>query len=88
MAGGHHLVVAYRDAPAYAEGRARFEAYAQTVLQAHLRRGLAVRAPVPKPPGRLMKTIDRVADVVEFFSMDPSGEDGFVPPRYCWPPSA
>ena len=35
MAGGHHVVVAYRDGPEYAEGRARFEAYAQIELRAH-----------------------------------------------------
>ena len=87
MAGGHHIVVAYRDAPAYAEGRARFEAYAEGELRAHLRRGLNLRARVPKPQNRLMKTIDRVGDVVEFFSGEMGAEDGFVPPRYCWPPA-
>ena len=87
MAGGHHVVVAYRDAPAYVAGRARFEAYAEGELRAHLRRGLNLRAQVPKPPNRLMKTIDRVGDVVEFFSGEMGTEDGFVPPRYCWPPA-
>ena len=86
MAGGHHLVVAYRDRPQYVEGRARFDAYAEGELQAHLRRQLGLRAPVPKPPSKLMRTIDRVGDVVEFFSGDPTAEDNFVPPRYCWPP--
>lgn len=86
MAGGHHLVIAYRDRPEYAEGRARFDAYAETVLQAHLRRTLGIRAQVPKPPSRLAKTVDRVGDVVDFFQGDPSPEDNFAPPRYCWPP--
>jgi hypothetical protein len=86
MAGGHHLVVAYRDAPAYAEGRRRFDAYAEGELEVHLRRGLNLRAAVPKPTGKLMKTVDRVADVVDFFTGDMGTEDGFVPPRYCWPP--
>jgi hypothetical protein len=86
MAGGHHIVFAYRDAPAYAEGRARFEAYAEGELRAHLRRGLNLRVAVPKPPNRLMRTIDRVGDVVEFFSGDMGQEDSFVAPRYCWPP--
>ena len=45
MAGGHHVVVAYRDRPEYAEGRARFDAYAETELQAYLRRGVDLRAP-------------------------------------------
>ena len=86
MAGGHHVVVAYRDRPEYAEGRARFDAYAEDELQARLRQMLGVRAPVPKPPGKLSKTIDRVGDVVEFFTMDPTGDHDPVPPRYCWPP--
>jgi hypothetical protein len=80
MAGGHHLVVAYRDRPGYAEGRARFDAYAEQELRAFLRRGLGLRAPVPKPPGRLERTVDRVADVAEFFTMDPT-TDGQPPDR-------
>jgi len=86
MAGGHHIVVAYRDQPSYVEGRARFEAYAEGELHAHLRRGLGLREPVPKPAGRLQRTVERVGDVVEFFSGESGMEDGFVPPRYCWPP--
>jgi hypothetical protein len=86
MAGGHHLVIVYRDTPAYAEGRARFDAYAEGELHAHLRRGLNLRVAVPKPQGRLMRTIDRVGDVVEFFSGDMGADDGWIPPRYCWPP--
>ncbi|HMJ03853.1 MAG TPA: hypothetical protein VK506_12985 [Conexibacter sp.] len=86
MAGGHHVVVAYRDRPAYADGRARFDAYAETELKAHLRRGLDLRLPVPKPSGRLARTLDRVADVADFVTGDMGVEDGFVAPRYCWPP--
>ena len=34
-----------------------------------------------------MRTIDRVGDVVDFFSDDGGTENGvFVAPRYCWPP--
>ena len=80
MAGGHHVVIAYRDRPEYAEGRARFDAYAERELGAFLRRALNLRAPVPKPPGRLERTVDRVADVAEFFTMDPS-TDGTPPDR-------
>ena len=86
MAGGHHIVVVYRDKPEYLVGRARFDAYAETELQVHLRRSLGLRAPIPKPPNRLMRTIDRVGDVVDFFSDDGGTENGFVAPRYCWPP--
>ncbi|MET0683677.1 MAG: hypothetical protein ABW060_00090 [Solirubrobacteraceae bacterium] len=75
MAGGHHVVVAYRDRPEYAQGRARFDAYAERELCAFLRRALNLRAPVPRPPGRLERTVDRVADVAEFFTMDPSTDD-------------
>ena len=75
MAGGHHIVIAYRDRPEYAEGRARFDAYAEQELRAFLRRGLGLRAPVPKPPGRLERTVERVADVAEFVTMDPSTDD-------------
>ena len=87
LAGGQHVVVAYRDDPGYAEGRERFDAYMQEVLRAELRRNLALREPVPKPDGRLMKAIDRTADVVEFFTAEPGADDFFEPPRYCWPPS-
>jgi hypothetical protein len=86
MAGGHHIVVVYRDAPAYVEGRARFDAYAEGELEAHLRRGLNLRVAVPKPPSKLWRTVDRVADVVDFFTGDMGAEESFVPPRYCWPP--
>jgi hypothetical protein len=34
-----------------------------------------------------MKTVDRVADVVDFFTGDMGTEDGFAAPRYCWPPA-
>ena len=75
MAGGHHIVFAYRDRPEYAEGRARSTPTPSSELCAFLRRGLGLRAPVPKPPGRLERTVDRVADVSEFFTMDPSTDD-------------
>ncbi len=86
MAGGHHIVVAYRDHPRYVEGRARFDVYAERELQAHLRRNLGLRPPVPRPPNRLERTLERVGDVYEFFAMEPGYVDDFVAPRYCWPP--
>ena len=86
MAGGHHIVVVYRDAPAYAEGRARFDAYADDELHARLRAGLNLRVAVPKPPNKLVRTIDRVGDVVDFFTGEMGAEENFVAPRYCWPP--
>ena len=60
-----------------------------------LRRGRAQGAPAarPEPPrrgaqpqSRLLRTIDRVADVAEFLSGEMGQEETFVPPRYCWPP--
>ncbi len=53
----------------------RFDAYAEQELRAFLRRGLALRAPVPEPTGRLERAFDRVADVAEFFTMEPSSDD-------------
>ena len=50
MAGGHHIVVVYRDQLEYLEGRARFDAYAATELQVHLRsRPRAARADPEAP---------------------------------------
>ncbi len=44
--GAEHVVVTYRDSPDYAEGRARWAAYQQEVLLAHLERQTHVRLPV------------------------------------------
>ncbi len=87
MAGGHHVVVVYRDRPVYVEGRARWDAYSAEVLQADLRRKLGLRAPVPKPTGRLERTVNAVGEVYEFFSGEPGHESYEFRPRYCWPPS-
>jgi hypothetical protein len=43
----HHIAIAYRDTPAYVEARARFDAYAQGELKAHLRRGLTSASRCP-----------------------------------------
>jgi hypothetical protein len=87
MAGGHHVVVAYRDRPAYADGRERFDTYAQRELKARLRSGLGLRRPVPKQQHRLLRTAERIADAIDLVVGDGGGtEDGFTPPRYCWPP--
>lgn len=86
MHGGDHIVVTYRDSPAYAEGRERWAAYQANVLQADLARQIHPRAPVPKPESGLARTIDRIGDVVSVFDTDVMTEDGFVAPRYCWPP--
>lgn len=86
MAGGHQLVIAYRDTPAYADGRARFDAYAATELYADLRLRLGLRPPVPKPAHGALRAFDRIADAVNLLAGETGAEDGFVAPRYCWPP--
>ena len=62
------------------------EAYARDVLQANIQSMLNLRPPIPRPAGRLARTIDFAGDVALFFSMEPGVEDNFFPPRYCWPP--
>jgi hypothetical protein len=87
MHGGVHIVLAYRDAPEYAEGRRRWSAYEADVLEADLRREIAERQPVPAGPGRAERTLDRVTDVVSLFDGDVYPTDAFLAPRYCWPPA-
>lgn len=87
MAGGHRIVVTYRDRPAYAAGRERFEAYSREVLFAHLDRMLNLRPPVPKPTGKLARAVDFADEVRLFFSDDAGTDNEIFPPRYCWPPT-
>ncbi len=86
LAGGTQVVIAYRDGPAYAEGRERWAAYCAEVLQVDLGREVQVRAPVPKPTPRLLRAAERVLDVAAFFSDDADSELSEPRPRYCWPP--
>ena len=87
--GGQHVVVAYRDGPAYAEGRVRWAAYEKEVLESTLAQGLAeLRSPVPKPDSRFVRTFNRVGKVMDFVSGEMDAEETFVAPRYCWPPTA
>lgn len=92
LTGAARIVVAYRDRPAYLEGRERFAAYEREVLKSALAVG-AERRPVEKldfverMPGvarKLWKTAEFVSEVV-----DPTGNgvfDDLAPHRYCWPP--
>jgi len=88
--GAEHVVVTYRDSPAYAEGRTRWAAYQQEVLLAHLERQTHVRRPVEDHDGTyadhaliragatLLRGAERIASI---------GERRPPPPyRYCWPP--
>jgi hypothetical protein len=86
MHGGVHIVLAYRDAPEYTEGRRRWSAYQGHVLEADLAREIAERQPVPAGPGRMERTLDRVTDAVSLFDGDVYPTDAFLAPRYCWPP--
>lgn len=90
------VVVAYRDRPAYAEGRARWESYQRDVLQADLRLETGAWRPVqdglhPGAP-RLLRGAAKAFDAVEKvanFEDHLTFREGvdFKPHRYCWPPT-
>lgn len=91
--GGSRVVVAYRDAPEYAEGRARWADYERDVLQAQLWVGTGVRAPVDAQSafdrgalGALVRTVEVVGDVVTGYGWDTTEFDKIPYHRYCWPP--
>jgi hypothetical protein len=90
ISAAEHVVVTYRDRPEYVEGRGRFAAYQESVLQAHLERGTDARAAVwvddlgdidnglLRAGATVLRGIDRIAML---------GEGKPPPPyRYCWPP--
>ena len=87
MHGGAHVVLTYRDSPVYAEGRRRWAAYEEAVLQADLSRGTEPRRPVPAAEGRAARTVNRVADLVAVFDPDVITDPEPPPARYCWPPA-
>jgi hypothetical protein len=85
------VVVVYRDAPAYAEGRERWARYEREVLQAGLRKGIAARPVISNlddmdgvPRG--LRTIARVAGAVDAVWDGDWGAEQLPPYRYCWPP--
>ena len=89
--GAEHVVVTYRDSPAYVEGRARWAAYQEQVLQAHLERGTDVRPPLTSDrlshgvANPLLRAGAHVLDKIS--DMDQWMEGGWPNPyRYCWPP--
>lgn len=93
LTGGSRVVVAYRDAPAYAAGRERWAAYEREVLESALANGTGVRRPVedrdivdklPKTLRRMVRTAEAVGEFIDGDGDDPFGD---IPPhRYCWPP--
>ncbi|HWI73636.1 MAG TPA: hypothetical protein VNT55_16885 [Baekduia sp.] len=92
LTGGARIVVAYRDRPAYAEGRARFASYEREVLRSTLAAG-AERRPVEQQNvvDRMPGVARRMWKTAEFVSRVVDGESGDVferlpPHRYCWPP--
>lgn len=91
--GGSRVVVVYRDSPAYAEGRQRWEAYERDVLQARLGNRTGLRTPVDKESrlekgalGRLVRGVEAVGSLVEGEWDDRTIFDDVPYHRYCWPP--
>lgn len=83
------VVLVYRDTPAYAEGRARWDAYMTDVLQARLRNGIRVRPALDLPPDLdgLPSPLRAGLRVAEFLDrLDEWGTETVPPFRYCWPP--
>jgi hypothetical protein len=84
-----HVVLVYRDRPEHVAGRARWRAYQDEVLQAHLHKGTGVRRPltgadpIDHAPA-LVRGIVAVADAIDWVE---TGWSEDVPTfRYCWPP--
>lgn len=92
FAGARQVVLAYRDRPEYAEGRERWAAYQRDVLQATLQNETGVHRPVISPTAeyddipRGLKSLAKVANVVDRVSDGISSQPEDVPHRYCWPP--
>lgn len=89
--GGAVVVIAYRDRPAYAEGRSRWGAYERDVLESDLAQRTGARRPVEEAPAggihRVLRGIDDVIATIDVFT-DYDDDFSRVPPhRYCWPPS-
>lgn len=92
LIGGSHVVVVHRDDPAYVEGRERWAAYQQHVLDSRLERGTGLRRPVERPdfeslPGGLRglaRAVDKVDRAWNNEVHEIKGADR--PHRYCWPP--
>jgi hypothetical protein len=89
LTGGSRVVVVYRDEPAYAQGRERWERYEREVLQSELANGVGARTPVQE-----LDLLDRLPGGVRglvktaHFVMDGSDDPwaALPPHRYCWPP--
>jgi hypothetical protein len=86
--GCDHVVLVYRDRPEHVDGRARWHAYQDQVLQAHLHKGTGIRQPVADTLEDLsspfLRGAIRVAQAVDW--LDTWGEETIPPYRYCWPP--
>ena len=88
--GCEHVVIVYRDRPEYEDGRARWAAYQDEVLQARLENGLGLRSTVqPSETGGLLGRVERAANFVGNLHPDywfEGVEEELPPYRYCWPP--
>ena len=80
MHGGAHVVLAYRDSPAYAEGRTALgRLRGRRSCRPTSRSGTEPRRPVPAREygmGKLERRANRVADAVSFFDPDTSNDPG------------
>ena len=92
LAGGLMVIVAYRERPEYATGRARWADYQHDVLQAALERGNQLRKVVETPPldnapGGLRQLLKAVELFDKLTATDDSGKAirELPPHRYCWP---
>jgi hypothetical protein len=88
--GCEHVVIAYRDRPEHVEGRARWQAYQDDVLRAHLHKGTGIRPLVtPSDPfhdvdSGFVRGALQVAQAIDW--LDTAGMERLPPLRYCWPP--
>ncbi len=89
--GAHYVVITYRDTPAYVEGRTRWAAYQEQVLQAHLERGTGARELVTSDSSAdglsnpLLRAAGHLADKIDDIEQALDGRRP-NPYRYCWPP--
>lgn len=88
--GCEHVVVSYRDRPEYVEGRRRWAAYQDHVLEADLRKGTGVHRALNAAidvtegvPTTLLRAAARAAATVDRF--EAWGDETVPPYRYCWP---
>lgn len=92
--GASRVVITYRDRPEYVEGRARWDAFENEVMQSNLAQRGSARQPVESMEfgslgagtRRILNAAIKTADVLSWG--DNSTDFERLPPnRYCWPPT-